>query len=241
VTVRVLFFAYLKDVTGTPALDLALPAGARVSDALAALVARWPALDAQLVRIPVVLDGRVVELAAELKDGAELAWLPPVGGGAPDAIRPGPDDPGVLVARLTEEPLDIARLMAEVNAPTCGGIASFLGVVRATDGGRPVLALTYEAYDRVAATQLLAVAREASVRWPFARIALEHRTGRLVVGEASVAIAVACPHRAEAFACCRHLIDRVKEAVPIWKREEGASPDDARWLPGHAYRPADDA
>jgi len=77
--------------------------------------------------------------------------------------------------------------------------------------------------------------------WPTARIALEHRTGRLVVGEASVAIAVACPHRAEAFACCRHLIDRVKEAVPVWKREEGQAPGDARWLPGHDYRPAEES
>ncbi len=201
-TVRVLFFAYLKDVTGTPAFDLQLLEGARVTDALAAVVTRWPALDAQLVRIPVVLDGRVVEPDALLTDGAELAWLPPVGGGAAAA-----DEPGVRLARLTEE-----------------------------------RALTYEAYDRVAAAQIAAVAREASARWPDARIALEHRTGRLVVGEASVAIAVACPHRAEAFACCRYLIDRVKEAVPIWKREEGPSPGGvARWLPGHAYRPTDDA
>ena len=69
-----------------------------------------------------------------------------------------------------------------------------------------------------------------------ARIALAHRTGRLVVGEASVAIAVACPHRADAFACCRHLIDRLKEAVPIWKRE--VDEDGGRWLDGHSYKPA---
>ena len=87
----------------------------------------------------------------------------------------------------------------------------------------------------LADTQLRAVALEAAALWPEARIAVEHRAGRLVVGEASVAVAVACPHRAEAFACCRHLIDRVKEAVPIWKREEGeAGP---RWLPGHQFRP----
>ena len=234
-TVRVLFFAYLKDVTGTPAVDLELPDGARVRNALAAIVARWPDLETQLVRIPVVADGRVVDLDAPLADGAEVAWLPPVGGG--DA---GDDRPGVLCARVTAEPLDVARLISEVSAPTCGGIASFVGVVRAVDEGRPVVALTYEAYDRVAQEQIGAVAREAARRWPTARIALEHRTGRLVVGEASVAIAVACPHRAEAFACCRHLIDRVKEAVPVWKREEGQAPGDTRWLPGHDYRPAED-
>jgi molybdopterin synthase catalytic subunit/molybdopterin converting factor small subunit len=243
VTVRVLFFAYLKDVTGTPTVDLALADGARVRDALAAIVARWPDIETQLVRIPVVADGRVVDLDAPLADGAELAWLPPVGGGDDgdaadlDAVGNGP---GVVRAILTDAPLDVARLISEVSAPTCGGITSFVGVVRAVDEGRPVVALTYEAYDRVAQEQIAAVAREALQRWPTARIALEHRTGRLVVGEASVAIAVACPHRAEAFACCRHLIDRVKEAVPVWKREEGQAPADARWLPGHDYRPADD-
>ena len=98
-----------------------------------------------------------------------------------------------------------------------------------------VVALTYDAYDSLAASQLRSVADEALERWPDARIAVQHRAGRLVVGEASVAIAVACPHRAEAFACCRFVIDRVKEAVPIWKREESEA--GARWLEGHDYKP----
>jgi len=162
VTVRVLFFAYLKDVTGTPTVDLTLPDGARVRHALAAIVARWPDLEMQLVRIPVVADGRVVDLDAPLADGAELAWLPPVGGGDAgdvadlDAVG---DGPGVVRAILTDAPLDVARLISEVNAPTCGGIASFVGVVRAVDDGRPVVALTYEAYDRVAQEQIAGVAR----------------------------------------------------------------------------------
>jgi YD repeat-containing protein len=157
-------------------------------------------------------------------------WLPPVGGGS--------DGPGVVRAELTREPLDLARLVSEVSAPSCGGIAAFVGVVRDHDDGRKVVALEYDAYDRLAAEQLAAVAREAQAKWPDARIAVQHRAGRLVVGEASVAIAVACPHRAEAFACCRHVIDRVKEAVPIWKREEGDG--GGRWLEGHPYRPASD-
>jgi molybdopterin synthase catalytic subunit len=233
-TVRVLFFAYLRDVTGSPAIDLELPAGSRVADAHAAVVARWPALDTQLVRIPIVLDGRVVEAMAPLTDGAELAWLPPVGGGAGD-VPPA----GLVVAGVTGEPLDLARLIAEVGAPNCGGIASFLGVVRGDDGGRPVVALEYEAYASMAREQVRAVVLEALARWPMARIAVLHRTGRVAVGEPSVAIAVACPHRAEAFDCCRHVIDRVKEAVPVWKREHGPDGAPARWLPGHAWRPAD--
>ena len=227
-TVHVLFFAYLRDFTGTPRVELEVPDGATARDVWRLLAARWPDLEHQLVRLPVVVDGHVVDLDAVVPAGAEVVWLPPVGGGS--------DGPGVLRARLTAEPLDPARLVSEVSAPSCGGIVLFVGEVRAEDDGRAVRALTYDAYDTLAAGQLAAVAAEAAGRWPTARIALEHRTGRLVVGEASVAIAVACPHRADAFACCRFLIDRLKEAVPIWKREEGA--DGARWLPGHDYRPA---
>lgn len=232
-TVRVLFFAYLRDVTKTPEVKLNLPVGATVRDAWLALNARWPELEHQLVRIPTVLDGKVVDLDAPLGDGAELVWLPPVGGGS----SADPGGPGVVRAELTREPLDLARLVSEVSAPGCGGMVAFVGVVRDHDAGRRVVALEYDAYDRLAIEQLAAVAREAAAKWPEARIAVQHRAGRLVVGEASVAIAVACPHRDEAFACCRHVIDRVKEAVPIWKREEGEG--GARWLHGHDYRPAD--
>jgi MoaE-MoaD fusion protein len=228
VTVKVLFFAYLRDVTKTPAVELTVAAGATVRDVWTELSQRWPDLEHQLVRIPIVLDGKVVDTDAPVSDGSELVWLPPVGGGSPAGC--------VVRAELTSEPLDLARLVSEVSAPSCGGIASFLGVVRDQDEGRSVVALEYDAYDRLALAQLRAVAEEALGRWPEARIALQHRAGRLVVGEASVAIAVACPHRAEAFACCRHVIDRVKEAVPIWKKEEGEA--GSRWLEGHDFRPA---
>ena len=226
-TVRVLWFAYLRDVTKTPAVELSFPDGASVGDAFKEVVRRWPELEQQLFRIPMVLDGKVVDATAPMRDGSELVWLPPVGGGAGAGA--------VVRAELTREPLDLLRLVSEVSDPSCGGIASFLGVVRNLDEGRTVVALEYDAYDALALTQLRAVADEALARWPDARIAVQHRAGRLVVGEASVAIAVACPHRAEAFACCRHVIDRVKEAVPIWKREE--SPEGARWLEGHDYKP----
>lgn len=227
--VRVLFFAYLRDITKTPAVELEVAEGATVRDVWVELSRRWPDLEHQLVRIPIVLDGRVVDADAKVSDGAEVVWLPPVGGGSGSGA--------VVRAELTREALDLARLVSEVSAPNCGGIASFLGVVRDLDEGRKVVALEYDAYDRLAASQIRAVADEALARWPEARIAVQHRAGRLVVGEASVAIAVASPHREEAFACCRHVIDRVKEAVPIWKREEGEGGD--RWLEGHDYRPAD--
>ena len=225
-TIRVLFFAYLRDVTGTPAIELAVSDGATPRSVWSELSSRWPELEHQLVRLPIVVDGKVVDLDTAIPPGAEVVWLPPVGGGS---------GAGVVHAALTEAPLDPARLLSEVSHPSCGGIVVFVGEVREEDEGRPVRALTYEVYDALAKAQLSAVAAEAAGRWPSARIALEHRAGRLVVGEASVAIAVACPHRADAFACCRFLIDRLKEAVPIWKREEGEGGE--RWLAGHDYRP----
>ncbi len=227
-TVTVLFFAYLRDYTGgAPQVELEVPEGTTPRAIWALLAAEWPALEDQLLRLPIVVDGKVVDLDTPVPDGAEVVWLPPVGGGAPD-----PGEPGVLRAELTAEPLDAARLLSEVQAATCGGVVVFVGEVRAEPG---LVGLEYQAYDPLAAAQLQAVASEGAARWPMARIALAHRTGRLAVGEASVAIAVACPHRADAFDCCRHLIDRLKEAVPIWKHEvdEGGG----RWVEGHMYRP----
>jgi molybdopterin synthase catalytic subunit len=235
VTIRVLFFAYLRDFTGTPQVELEVSDGATPRDVWRILAARWPELEHQLVRLPVVVDGTVVDLDRAIPGGAEVVWLPPVGGGSgADETGTGP---GVVLARLTTEPLDPAGLRERVRAPSCGGIVVFVGEVRAEDEGRAVRALTYDANGPLAQVQLETVAAEGARRWPGARIALEHRTGRLVVGEASVAIAVACPHRADAFDCCRFLIDRLKEAVPIWKREEAE--DGERWLPGHAYRPTE--
>ena len=235
-TIHVLFFAYLRDVTGTPAIELAVPEGATPRAVWRELAARWPELEHQLVRLPIVVDGKVVDLDTTIPPGAEVVWLPPVGGGSGGASGAGDaPGPGVVLARLTGEPLDPARLLSAVSDPSCGGIVVFVGEVRAEDEGRPVRALTYDAYAGLARTQIEAVAGEAAGHWPAARIAVEHRTGRLVVGDASVAIAVACPHRAEAFACARFVIDRLKEAVPIWKREEGEAGE--RWLAGYEYRP----
>lgn len=236
-TIRVLFFAYLRDFTATPQVELEVPDGATPRAVWRLLAERWPALEHQLVRLPVVVDGTVVDLDATIPPGAEVVWLPPVGGGSAGADA-GADAgaPGVVLARLTPEPLQPALLLSRVSAPSCGGIVGFVGEVRAEDEGRAVRALTYDAYTAMAQAQLEAVAAEAARQWPAARIALEHRTGRLVVGEASVAIAVACPHRADAFECCRFLIDRLKEAVPIWKREEAAEGGE-RWLPGNDFDP----
>jgi molybdopterin synthase catalytic subunit len=143
------------------------------------------------------------------------------------------------------EPLALQPLVAAVSAMsgegrgTDGAVATFLGLVRNHNLGRSVRYLEYEAYEPLARRSFERIAAEVGVRWPGVRLALHHRVGRLEIGEASVAIAAASPHRSDAFAACRYAIERVKQIAPIWKREffeggdiwiEGATadPDDAR-------------
>ena len=133
---------------------------------------------------------------------------------------------------LTDRPIDVARLLAEVR-PGDGGVALFLGVVRDNDSGHRVDRILYEAYVEMAETTMSALAEELRIAHPEARIAMVHRTGLLAIGEASVAVVASSPHRAEAFAACRAAIDRIKETVPVWKKEFG--PDGETWVQGCAH------
>jgi molybdopterin synthase catalytic subunit len=132
------------------------------------------------------------------------------------------------VILLTREAIDLAALHAP--SPADGAVCCFVGVVRDTNDGRRVRFLEYEAYEEMALGQMQQLEEEARRRWPLGDVRLVHRLGRLEIGEASVAVAVASPHRAEAFAACRFLIDTLKKQVPIWKKEhfEGG----AVWVAG---------
>lgn len=123
--------------------------------------------------------------------------------------------------QLHEEPIDVGPVVDFVGASTAGGIDVFLGCTRAETNaeGRQLVALDYEAYGPMALKQMRQLATEARERWPVVRLAILHRVGRVELGKPSVIIAVATPHRADAFAACRWLIDALKERVPIWKRE----------------------
>jgi molybdopterin synthase catalytic subunit len=121
--------------------------------------------------------------------------------------------------RLTTEVIDHAALTEQVRRPGCGGVVVFLGTVRDLTDGEVTTALDYEAYPAMAEKKLAEVERETRARWPVGDMVLMHRLGHLEVGEVSVVVAVSCPHRAEAFEACRYAIDRVKEVVPIWKKE----------------------
>jgi molybdopterin synthase catalytic subunit len=132
------------------------------------------------------------------------------------------------MVRLTRERIDLAALQAV--GPADGALALFVGVVRSENAGRGVLYLEYEAYEEMALQELETIASQARTRWPVSGIRIVHRLGRIEIGEASVAVAVASPHRAEAFEACRFAIDTLKKSVPIWKKEFYV--DGAVWLEG---------
>ncbi|HEX2218811.1 MAG TPA: molybdenum cofactor biosynthesis protein MoaE [Gemmatimonadales bacterium] len=129
---------------------------------------------------------------------------------------------------LTSTPLDLAALVRRVESAERGAVTSFLGLVRDHHGGRKVTRLEYSAYGPMAEEECARIVLETEARWPV-RIALEHRTGPLEIGEPAVAIAAAAAHREEAFAACRHVIEEVKRRVPIWKKEFYAD-GDVEWV-----------
>jgi molybdopterin synthase catalytic subunit len=137
--------------------------------------------------------------------------------------------------------LDLAALTAVVSADTSGdgAIVAFSGLVRDHNQGRRVEFLVYEAYEALAVRTLERIVSEARQAWPDTRVGVHHRTGRLEIGEASIIIVAASPHRANAFAACRYTIERVKQIVPIWKHEHFAGGD--VWLEGAIADPEDDA
>ena len=124
--------------------------------------------------------------------------------------------------RLTHDAIDYQALTESVRRSDCGGVALFLGTVRDLTDGKVTVALDYEAYPAMAEKKMAEIEADTRTRWPVGELAMVHRLGHLDVGEVSVAVAVSCPHRAQAFEACRHAIDRLKELVPIWKKENWA-------------------
>lgn len=123
---------------------------------------------------------------------------------------------------LTNEPIDHSDITERVRRNGCGAVVTFLGTVRDLTGGRTTIALDYEAYPGMAEKKMTEIEEETRRRWPVGELILVHRLGHLSAGEVSVAVAVSCPHRAQAFEACRYAIDRLKEIVPIWKKENWA-------------------
>jgi molybdopterin synthase catalytic subunit len=136
-----------------------------------------------------------------------------------------------VLVRLSSEPLSVDDALTFIADPGAGGSCLFIGTVRDRSDAGDVTGLHYEAWDDLATERLSEIAAEMLDRWPLRRVAILHRTGDLAVGDASVVVACSAPHRTEAFEACRHGIDRLKEDVPIWKKE-GLVSGEARWVMG---------
>jgi MoaE-MoaD fusion protein len=198
--VSVRLFAGLRERAGTDRLEVELPEDARVADVLAAM-ARTPVGALRDRECVVAVNREYARADAPVSAGDEIALVPPVSGG--DAIH----------VRVTGEPLELAALAAAVRDPRAGAVVLFEGVTR------DVPELDYEAYEEMAAARIEQIAREEADRHGLCAAAVEHRTGTVPLSQPSVIVAASAPHRGEAFAGARALIDRVKAEAPIWKVE----------------------
>lgn len=218
VRVTVLLFARLRELAGTRSLLVELPVGAVANDAWAAVETACPTLRGSAGGVRVAVDEDYATWSAPLRDGAVVAFIPPVAGGADDAVH----------VRLTSDPLDARALEEMVRGDADGAVCTFTGVVRNHAEGASVDRLEYEAYPGMAEAEMRQVAEEALAASGAHAVAVEHRVGVLEVGEASVVVCASAAHRAQAFDACRRTIDLLKERVPIWKKEHG--PEGATWV-----------
>jgi MoaE-MoaD fusion protein len=199
VKVAVKLFAALREQAGTRQRVVELGDGAAVEDV-------WPALGLgdEPSGLVYAVNRAYVERSAPLADGDEVAVIPPVSGGA---------------FRLSDEPLSLERVAAEVASDDAGAIATFVGTTRARSRGRDVIRLEYEAYEGMAEAEMERIARDLRERHDVIDVAIHHRVGPVEIGETSVVIAVSAAHRAAAFDACREAIDTLKKSVPLWKKE----------------------
>ena len=226
--VRVLFFGKIREITGTSEEEVEVLEGGDLRGLFECYAGRFPRLEAMRHAVVLARNQEFANPSALLSDGDEVAFLPPVSGGS-GPVAPKMELSEELVA-IVREPIDTRALVAGLQRAADGAVVVFEGVVRNESRGKATLYLEYEAYEPMALEQMRALAREARQRWPIDRIGILHRLGRLEIGEASVVIVVTSAHRHPAFEACRHAIDRLKETVPIWKKEYFA--DGAVWVEG---------
>jgi molybdopterin synthase catalytic subunit len=213
--VQVLYFAVVRERLGRESETLELPNASTGETLLAELERRHPALSGLRPALKLAINEEFAPLDRQLAEGDVVALIPPVAGGS-----------GLY--RLSDEPLDLDEVVRAVATPQHGGIATFTGVVRNHNHGKSIVRLEYEAYRPMAERKLAEIGARLALEHPGARLAIVHRVGKLAVGEAAVVIAASAPHRAAAFEVCRAAIDRLKESVPIWKKE--IADDGEEWI-----------
>jgi molybdopterin synthase catalytic subunit len=226
---RVLFFGLLKDVVGRSAEERDFADGADLRTVFDAYASQYPPLRAMAGSIVVARNQEFAQLATPIADGDEIAFLPPVSGGKvcdPVEIA---DSDGHYFA-LTRHTIDTHRVIARIMTGTEGAVLTFEGTVRNNTRGRATLCLDYECYEAMALKMMAQIGREIVGAHEIGRIAMVHRLGRLLIGETSVVVIVASPHRRAAFDAALEGINRLKKLVPIWKKEHFV--DGEVWVEG---------
>ncbi|QQE75537.1 molybdopterin converting factor subunit 1 [Brevibacillus composti] len=220
--ISVLLFAGLAERAGTRSISLALPEGATVQDLLQAVSSQYPALSSLLGSCFISLNQEYATPDKTIQAGDEIAILPPVSGGQEPRFA------------ITTEPLQVEKLMKLVMNPHAGAVLSFVGTVREFTHGQRTVSLSYEAYEPMAVEKMKQIAREIEERWPGAQVAMHHRIGDMAIEEIAVVAVVATPHRKAAFEAGEYAIERLKQIVPIWKKEIWE--DGSEWK-GHQQGP----
>ncbi len=230
--VTVLLFATLKDRAGTNRLTLTLPhQQATLNDLRAALSSEQPEMAESLKAAVAAINQEFAFEGDMVKDGDEVAFFPPVSGGQPQWPE---------IYRITNDPIDLNVLTQHITSPETGAVCLFSGAVRGATQAESVTLQTarleYEAYEPMAVAKMRQITAEIRERWPLVQgIAMVQRIGRLEVGEQTVLIACASGHRDQGcFEAARYGIDRLKEIVPVWKKEVRS--DGSAWVEGH-YMP----
>lgn len=232
--VRVRLFAGTRDAVGAPALDVEVAEGARVGDLLAQLVAQHPRLAPYRPHALLALDGQFVPPTTTLREGCEVALMPPVSGGAADDVeqRPQAERRAGLRGRQASAPtgaivdsFSLDELVLRLEKQGAGAVVAFVGYVRGDEG---VERLRFEAYATMAEREIAALREQAAAKFSLTGCLVQHRVATLAVGDPIVAVVTAAPHRRDAFEAAMWLMDELKTRVPIWKAEEGAS--GARWI-----------
>jgi MoaE-MoaD fusion protein len=246
--IRVLFFGMLKDLAGQGSDSLDLPENAVLGDVLSHYEKRVPRLKELTASIATSVNQEYAGRDLKLKQGDEIALLPPVSGGSADktsktavgqAAEPvlsqqgEPKDGRYKHAAIVRERIDTESLLGGIEQPEDGAAVVFEGIVRNHSRGRRTLYLDYEAYEEMALKQMEELAEQALSQFKIRDAAIVHRLGRLEIGETSVLIVVASAHRAAAFDACRWLVDTLKRTVPIWKKE--FFEDGAVWADGEPF------
>ncbi|HSS95473.1 MAG TPA: molybdenum cofactor biosynthesis protein MoaE [Terriglobales bacterium] len=219
--VRVLFFGMLKELVGRQEDAIHLPDASTLGDLLIHYEKTFPSLKNILASLAMSVNEEYAGPDVQLKNGDEVALLPPVSGGAD------------LRCAIVREKIDTQKIVDEIKQPEDGAVVVFEGIVRNNTRGRRTLYLDYEAYESMALKQMQTLADQSLIDFKIRSAVIIHRLGKMEIGETSVLIVVASAHRAAAFDACRWLIDTLKRTVPIWKKEHFE--DGAVWADGEPF------